>query len=119
MLWTAEEADQNFNLNKDKSILVAAFLLACINGKNNVIEFMLQKGVNINIHVPGSDFAGIGGTGLHWAAYHGHFDTVKFLIKNGADINLEDDVYCLTTAGWAGRNGHYEIADYLFQLRHS
>jgi ankyrin repeat protein len=118
-LWTAEEADQNFDLNKDKSILVAAFLLACIHGKNSVIEFMLQKGVKINIHFPGSDFAGIGGTGLHWAAYHGHLDIVKLLIKNGADINLEDDVYCLTPAGWAGRNGHYEIADYLFQLKHS
>jgi ankyrin repeat protein len=117
--WTAEEADKDFDLNKDRSILVAAFLLACINGKNSVIKFLLEKGVNINIHVPGSDFAGIGGTGLHWAAYHGHFDTVKFLIKNGADINSEDDVYSLTPAGWAGRNGHYEIADYLQQLKHS
>ncbi|NIP38969.1 MAG: hypothetical protein GWO07_09560 [Candidatus Dadabacteria bacterium] len=117
--WSIEEADPNFDMNKDKSSFIAAFLLACINGKNSVIEFLLEKGVNINIHVPGSDFAGIGGTGLHWAAYHGHFDTVKFLVINGADINAEDDAYFLTPAGWAGRNGHYEIADYLTHLGHS
>lgn len=117
--WSIEEADFYFDMNKEKSYLIAAFLFACINGKNSVIEFLLNKGVNINIHVPGSDFAGIGGTGLHWAAYHGHFDTVKYLVKMGADINCEDDVYFLSPAGWAGRNGHYEIADFLIQLKHT
>ena len=117
--WSGEEADPNFDMIKNKSYLIAGFLLACINGKNNVIEFLLDKGVDINIHVPGSDFAGIGGTGLHWAAYQGHFDTVKYLVKNGADINAEDDAYFLTPAGWAGRNGHYEITDYLLELRRS
>ncbi len=117
--WSAEEADPNFDLNKNNSYLIAAYLFACINGKTSVVEFLLQKGVDINILVPGSDFAGIGGTGLHWAAYHGHFDTVKFLIQNGADINAEDDAYFLTPAGWAGRNGHYDIADYLINLKTS
>jgi len=42
-LWTAEEADQNFNLNKDKSILVAAFLLACINGKTVLLNSCYKK----------------------------------------------------------------------------
>ncbi len=117
--WAKEETDPEFDLSKDKSSLIAAYLVSCINGQTDVTEFLLEKGVDINVLVPGTDFAGIGGTGLHWAAYHGHFDTVKFLVSNGADIYAEDDAYALTPAGWAGRNGNYEIADYLLELRSS
>lgn len=115
--WAQEETDPEFDLSKNKSSLIAAYLVSCINGKTEVAEFLLEKGVDVNVLVPGTDFAGIGGTGLHWAAYHGHFDTVKFLVSNGADIYAEDDAYALTPAGWAGRNDHYEIADYLLELR--
>lgn len=48
------------------------------------------------------------------AAMQGHFETVRALVEAGADLTIEASGR--TAADYARRNGHDEIADYLFRL---
>jgi hypothetical protein len=42
-----------------------------------------------------------GQTGLHWAAYGGHADTVKLLLQRGAPVEAKDEAFGGTPLGWA------------------
>ncbi len=86
-----------------------AFLVAAINGQTEVVEELLNRGMDVNLHPPGSDFAGIGGTALHWAARNNRRATVDLLLERGADPNVRDDVFELTPAGWAAWFGHDDL----------
>ncbi|MCK4319724.1 ankyrin repeat domain-containing protein [Candidatus Micrarchaeota archaeon] len=61
--------------------------LSARQGHVNVVEFLLEKGMNINKEGCGY------GTPLQLAARWGHTEVIKFLIKKGADIErgLEKD----------------------------
>ncbi len=63
----------------------ALFYRAAANGNLDIIKRMLNKGININAR-----FHLAGGTALMAAAQHEHKEVVEFLIKNGADITLQD-----------------------------
>ena len=43
----------------------------------------------------------IGATPLHYAAFYGHRDMVRWLIGKGADVNPVDSEFGATPAGWA------------------
>lgn len=86
--------------------VVCAFLVAAINGQTQVLQFLLDKGVDVNVQPPGSDFAGIGGTALHWAARNGREETIRALLTAGGDPRRRDDLFDLTPAGWASWFGH-------------
>jgi ankyrin repeat protein len=90
-----------------------AFLVASINGQTEVVEYLLDKGMDVDLQPPGSDFAGIGATALHWAAHFGHRMTAETLVARGANILARDDVFQLTPAGWAAWFGHDEIKRFL------
>ncbi len=55
-------------------------------------------------------------TGLHWAAYGGHVNTVKLLLERGAPIDVKDESYGGTPLGWAlygwGAPGRAQRVDY-------
>ena len=55
--------------------LQSAFISACGWGRRSVVEFLLDKGVDVN------DGGRDGQTPLHWAVIGGHLETVKFLLK--------------------------------------
>jgi ankyrin repeat protein len=76
------------------AIIEEAFKYACANARLAVAQYFLDAGVNINStsHI---------GTPLHWAAYCGHLDMVRFLVERGADASARDDEWHGTPCSWA------------------
>jgi ankyrin repeat protein len=73
-----------------------AFAWACEFGRTNVVEFLLQQGMEVDARLKHD-----GQTGLHWASLHGHVDTVKLLLQRGAQVDAKDESYSGTPLGWA------------------
>jgi len=88
-------------------VISHAFYCACRNGQTAVAAFLLQRGADVNAK------GVFGGTGLHWAAIHGHKDTVEFLVAHGADLTIRDAKFDSTPEGWAAAGGHREIRELL------
>jgi ankyrin repeat protein len=84
-----------------KKQLQLAFLYACDWGRNNVVEFLLDKGVNLKGH------GGDGQTATHWAAIGGHLDTIKLLLKHNPPLEARN-MYGGTVLGqteWSAAHG--------------
>lgn len=85
-------------------VLGDAFYGAARNGWIEVAELLLGRGADI-------DARGVfGGTGLHWAAIHGHEEMVDWLLKHGADPRVCDVKFQADAEGWAREGGHEELA---------
>jgi ankyrin repeat protein len=65
----------------------SAFLYACSYGRKEVVELLLEKGVDASLHNAG------GQTGLHWAAYGAHVDVVELLLRAGSPVDVKDKNY--------------------------
>jgi ankyrin repeat protein len=72
------------------------FAWACEFGRTRVVDFLLQKGMEIDAKLRHD-----GQTGLHWAACCGHVDTVKLLLERGAPVDATDESYGGSPLGWA------------------
>jgi ankyrin repeat protein len=72
------------------------FAWACEFGRTAVVDFLLKHGVGVDTRLRHD-----GQTGLHWAAYSAHPDTIQLLIGWKAAINLKDQTYNGTPLGWA------------------
>src|SRR5204862_6857528 len=59
--------------------LTEAFAWACEFGRTAVVDFLLQRGMDLTANLRHH-----GQTGLHWAAYGANVDTVKLLLERGA-----------------------------------
>lgn len=71
------------------------FLWACEYGRTEVVEFLVRR-------VPELSTRKVRGeTGLHWAAYGGHAETVDTLLNGGAPVNATDERFDGTPLGWA------------------
>jgi ankyrin repeat protein len=68
------------------------FLWGCQYGRTSVVGFLLDQGLDVA--------AKRGCTGLHWAAYSGHADTVRLLLERKAPINEPDETFAGTPLGW-------------------
>eukprot|EP00999_Lentomonas_sp_LEN2_P000130 NODE_1123_length_1000_cov_105.093929_g1078_i0.p1 GENE.NODE_1123_length_1000_cov_105.093929_g1078_i0~~NODE_1123_length_1000_cov_105.093929_g1078_i0.p1 ORF type:complete len:277 (-),score=32.86 NODE_1123_length_1000_cov_105.093929_g1078_i0:66-896(-) len=79
-----------------------------VTGQSARLEQLLSQGIyadSVNAE---------GDTLLYLAAEHGHFDTVRSLVKFGADVNFESPTdYRNTPLHTACYNGHTEVALYL------
>jgi uncharacterized protein len=98
--------------NDSKDIINNAFVYACMHNRLEAANLLLQKGAEINAIPSGFDYAG---TGLHYAALHGHRTMVDFLLERGASPNVKDTKVNNTPASWAAFGGHEELRDYLNQ----
>ena len=87
-------ADGTLKSNATRMDMQRGFLWACEYGKNEVVEYLLDRGASL------TDQAGTGETGLHWAAVGGQVATIRLLLSRGAA--LEDrNAYGGTALGQA------------------
>jgi hypothetical protein len=77
-----------------KAQLESGFAWACEYGQTSVVGFLVQKGIDVGAQSHGE-------TGLHWAAYSGHSDIVKLLLKRNAPVEVKDQNFGGTPLGWA------------------
>jgi ankyrin repeat protein len=75
--------------------LIDGFTWACEFGRTRVVEFLLDHGMKADTKLKGGE------TGLHWAGYAGHADTVRLLLERGAPVDLADDTHGGTPLEWA------------------
>jgi hypothetical protein len=73
------------------------FTWACEYGRAAVVAFLLRHGADAVAKLPKHH----GQTGLHWAAWGAHNDTVGVLLEAGAPVDTKDDRYRGTALGWA------------------
>ena len=84
-----------------KEQMDAGFLYACGYGQTDVVEFLLERGVDLASH------NGDGQTGLHWAVIGGRLDTVKSLLRRNPPLEVKN-VYGGTVLGqalWSAAHG--------------
>jgi hypothetical protein len=72
------------------------FTWACEYGRSDVAEFLLQRGMDAAAKLKHH-----GQTGMHGAAYGGHADTVRVLLRHHAPVNVTDETFEGTPLGWA------------------
>lgn len=81
--------------------LESGFLWACEYGRDNVVDFLLQRGVDLRVQ------SNTGLTGLHWAVVGGQLTTIKLLLEQGAPLEARN-IYGGTALGqalWSAING--------------
>ena len=78
--------------------LKTAFSLACSYGRVEVVQYFLDRGMAAD--TPLKDH-GDGHTGLHVAAYGGHAEVVRLLLRQGAQVDVIDATWGTTPLLWA------------------
>jgi ankyrin repeat protein len=78
--------------------MVEGFSLACAYGHADVIDFLLDRGIEVDQQLRGH---GEGHTGLHVAAFHGHVDVVSALLRRGARTDAIDKTWGTPPLIWA------------------
>jgi len=90
--------------NEEELLVEEAFIWACQYGRNKICAFLLDQGID-----PASQ-AGVGQTGLHYAAHHGQLATVQMLIDRNAPLEVKN-MYGGTVLGqalWSAFNEPHE-----------
>lgn len=82
------------------------FSYCCDSNRLNVVEFLAPKIKHINV-----DHGFTYNSPLREAAKRGYLDIVKCLIKNGANVNLNNSEALM----WASNAGHIEVVKYLVE----
>ena len=72
------------------------FSWACEYGRTDVVEFLLDRGFDVNARLRPHQQ-----TGLHWAAVGAHTDVVTVLLRCGARVDVTDETYGTTPLMWA------------------
>jgi ankyrin repeat protein len=76
--------DGSLKPNVTNEQLVTGFAWACGFSRNDIVSFLLDKGVALDAHdVDGQ-------TGLHWAAMNGHLGTMQLLLARGVPLEVKN-----------------------------
>ena len=89
-------------LVKGAIINTPPLLNAIIEGRLNIVEFLVQNGANIHADNEKA---------LKWASYYGHLDIVKFLIEKGVDKRQINEAI-----EFANSKSHVGIVNYLSKV---
>ncbi|MFC6023087.1 ankyrin repeat domain-containing protein [Plantactinospora solaniradicis] len=84
----------------------ALLLRAADTGRPEAVELAAELGFEPDATVDGA-------TALHWAAWRGHLEVARRLVRMGADLGRRDDRYHGTPEDWAGHAHRDELVDYL------
>jgi ankyrin repeat protein len=100
------------NRHIDEADLVGGLALACMNQHQEVADYLIQQGADVNaewsLHEPA--------TILHHLAFFGKLNMVRFLIERGANPTIKDFRYQSDALGWAKYNDQDQVAAYLQQV---
>jgi ankyrin repeat protein len=77
-----------------------AFARACDYGRTEVVEFLLDHGLDVGARLPDEGIFR-GHTALHLAALGGHVETVKTLLRRHAPVDATDEAFATTPTRWA------------------
>lgn len=94
------------------------FAWACEYGRNQIVEFLLDHGMEIAAQDKP--------TALHWAAYGGHAEILKLLLQRNPPLDIKEKAYNGTPLDWAfygwahpperaNRENYYEIVALLIR----
>ena len=100
--------------NDPGSILDHAFVMAVNAGQQLCAARLLGEGGNVNAKPPGYHWRG---TALHAAVWRGDRDLVVWLLEQGADPEIRDDMVGSDAVGWAKHHGHLELVELLTDRR--
>jgi hypothetical protein len=101
-------ADGGFEASATRKQMQSGLNWACEYGRNNAVEFLLEKGADLS--APDAN----GQTALHWAVVGGHRGTVELLLERKAPLEVRN-VYGGTVLGqavWCVMHGDRHI-DYI------
>ena len=101
-----DDAGDPGKLQTKQDILNDCFCMACHTGRVDMIDFLLDKGANIN----GIDHWGM--TGLHWTIQC-HPKLSRYLIDQGADVRIRDAQHVATQLSWALYFDNKQLANYI------
>lgn len=90
-----------------KTAAEQALVFAAMCGHLDVVGLLLDRGVDVNAHPPGSHMTG---TPLHTTS---DLILAKLLVERGADVGSRDSRYHCTPLGWARAFGRADIQEYL------
>lgn len=83
---------------------------AAANGENAILEKLIRQRIRSKGFIDSQDLDGR--TPLHYAAAHGHLETVKLLLEAGADTKMQDQ-YGRIPASYAKENSHLGVFNFL------
>ncbi len=95
------DEDRSLKATATKAQMESGFLWACEYGRNDVVDFLLQRGADVRAQ------SNTGLTGLHWAVVGGKLATIKLLLERGVPLDAKN-VYGATAFGqalWSAFNG--------------
>ena len=76
-------------------IVGEAFVLAALNNRRRVVDYLLSTGVDVDARPYRNT------TALHFAIEFRRTEMVRHLLRRGASVTITDDTYRSDAAGWA------------------
>ena len=96
--------------DESQEILEEALCIASLNGRMEVVDFLLERGARVDAMPPG---LGAVWTPLDFATFRGHLSVVMLLVDRGANLNFKDGVHHISPLAWAEHEKQVEVARYL------